>query len=505
LRSLYTRLAVAFLLIIAAVGGGFYLVERWSSAQYHEELTQRLNGSIAMYVTGQTTLIKDGEVNQPELKRLAEQAMVINPSVEVYLLDTEGAILGHSLPPESVLLQRIDLAPIKQLIDGDARLPLRGEDPRNPERSKVFSASPVIDGEVLQGFLYVILGGKQYDELADTVRSSYVSTITLGAITALVCGGFLVGLLVFGVLTRRLSKLTDRVRHLADSGLYPTADEPGGSPSDALQTADSDRLKTTGQDEISRLDAAFTAMAEKINEQFDALQETDRLRRELISNVSHDLRTPLATMHGYVDTLLLKNEVLSAQERQHYLRITHKHTQHLAALIGDLFEISKLESGNLPLSLESFPLAELLHDVVLDFELEARRQGIELSLISPPTAAEVTADIALMQRVLENLIRNALQYTPAGGTITVSLEQHDQQLAVAVADSGRGIPEQQIENIFDRFYTSQHEQQDNVESTGLGLAIVKRILDLHNSRITVVSEVNRGTRFEFELPVAKAA
>lgn len=505
MSSLYTRLALAFLLIIAAVGGGFYLVERWSSAQYHEELTQRLNSSIAMYVTGQTTLIKGGEVNEPELKRLAERAMVINPSVEVYLLDTQGVILGHTLPDESILLRQVDLAPIQQLITGNARLPLRGEDPRNPNRSKVFSASPVMDGEELQGFLYVILGGKQYDELADTVRSSYISTITLGAITALVCSGFLVGLLVFGVLTRRLSKLTDRVRHLAESGGYTTPSGTKNSTCEAPLQAASDHQERAGQDEISRLDAAFTAMTEKINEQFEALQETDRLRRELISNVSHDLRTPLATMHGYVDTLLLKNEELSADERQHYLQITRKHTQHLAALIGDLFEISKLESGNLPLSLESFPLAELLNDVVLDFELEARRRDIELRLQGPPITAEVTADIALMQRVLENLIRNALQYTPAGGAITVSLEQHEQQLAVAVADTGRGIPEQQIENIFDRFYTSQHEQQEDAESTGLGLAIVKRILDLHGSRISVVSEVNRGTRFEFELPVAKAA
>jgi len=497
MNSLYTRLALAFVVIIAAIGGGFYLVERWSMGRYHEELTQRLNASIAMYVTDQTALIRGGEVNKAELKRLAEQAMVINPSVEVYLLDTAGEILGHAQPPGTVLQNKVDLAPVRRLLQGDAHLPLRGTDPRNPARSKVFSAAPVMDGDSLQGYLYVVLGGNKYDQLANSIRASYVRTVSAGAIAAVLCGGLLVGLLVFALLTRRLGRLAKRVQSLADAGF-----EVSGQQAVPLAATSPG---TGAGDEISRLDAAFTAMARRIGEQFEALQETDRLRRELISNVSHDLRTPLATMQGYVDTLLLKNRELDAAEREHYLRITSKHTQRLATLIGDLFEIARLESGNMPLALESFPLAELLHDVVLDFELEAKRRGIELRLQSEPAATLVLADIALLQRVLENLIRNALDYTPVGGSITVSITRKADRLSVAVADTGRGIPEQQLGNIFDRFYTFQDEQRGAAQSTGLGLAIVKRILDLHQSRIEVVSAVNRGTRFEFQLPIAKAA
>ena len=106
MNSLYTRLTLALLLIMVTVGGGFYALEQWSTREYHAELTQRLNGSIAMYVTGQTTLIEDGVVNRSALARLADRAMVINPSVEVYLLDRSGNILGHGLPPESVLQDR---------------------------------------------------------------------------------------------------------------------------------------------------------------------------------------------------------------------------------------------------------------------------------------------------------------------------------------------------------------------------------------------------------------
>jgi signal transduction histidine kinase len=210
-------------------------------------------------------------------------------------------------------------------------------------------------------------------------------------------------------------------------------------------------------------------------------------------------------MHGYVDTLLLKNEELDAASRRHYLQITRKHTQRLGILIGDLFELSKLDSGSMPLSLENFPLAELLHDVVQDFELEARRKNIDLQLNSESGSALVHADIGLVQRVLENLIRNALNYTPPGGRISLDICHRPERVAVSVSDTGCGIPQDQIDNIFDRFYCSDHGQDADGDSSGLGLAIVKRILDLHGSRITVASRMNEGTRFEFSLPAPRAA
>lgn len=497
MKALYTRLALALLLIMITVGGGFYALEQWSTREYHAELTQRLNGSIAMYVTGQSTLIENGAVNREELTLLADRAMVINPSVEVYLLDREGRILGHGLPPDTVLQSSVDLQPVQDLIDGRAHIPIYGTDPRNPDRNKVFSASPVMSGENLQGYLYVVLGGRQYDELAGNIRESYVRKTSIAAISALVAGGFLSGLVAFALLTRRLTALTRAVQSFTDSGF--DSDVATG----ALATRDAKRWKSG--DEISQLGDAFNAMAGKIHEQFDALQENDRLRRELISNVSHDLRTPLATMHGYVDTLLLKNEELDAASREHYLKIARKHTQRLGTLIGDLFELSKLDSGSIPLSLETFPLAELLHDVVQDFELEAQGRNIELRISGEPESALVHADIALVQRVLENLIRNALDYTPKGGRISLEISNRPEQVAVCVSDTGCGIPEDQIENIFDRFYCSDHGQNGRSDSTGLGLAIVKRILDLHNSRITVHSEINKGTRFQFELPLARVA
>ncbi len=489
MKTLFARLSIAFLAIILLTGGGFYMVDRFSNRMYHEELTQRLNGSIAMYVTGERTLIENGVVNDEALSLLAQQAMIINPTVEIYLLDTRGRILGHALPPESVQTDRVDLGPVLQLIAGDVEMPFHGVDPRNLQRKKVFSASEVVHNGEVQGYLYAILGGQKYDELASSIRGSYVQKISLGAMLAIIIAAFLIGLLVFSLLTRRLTQLTRHVQQFTASDFNPEA------------SIHSDRA----DDEIGQLGAAFESMADKIHEQFESLKETDRLRRELVSNVSHDLRTPLASMHGYVDTLLLKNDTLSSEERRHYLEIARKHTQRLAQLIGDLFELSKLDAHSVRPTLEIFSLAELLHDVSQEFELDAEKAGITLLVETRQQSALVRADIGLMQRVLENLLRNALKFTPAGGEVTINLEARPGAVCVAVSDTGCGIPSEDIEKIFDRFYRSENTCSDFDSSAGLGLAIVKRILDLHDSRITVTSRIDQGTRFEFDLPTALAA
>jgi signal transduction histidine kinase len=494
MRTLFARLSAALFLVVAIIGSGFFVVEQMSTRLYYEEITQRLNASIAMYVTGEMQLIEDGAVNENALTLLAQRAMIINPTVEVYLLDTEGRILAHPMPPESIQSDQVALEPVLELMGGETEMPLRGTDPRNTDRQKIFSAHPVMHNDVLQGYLYAILGGQKYDELADSVRGSYVQKLSLGALVAIVLTAFLVGLLVFGLLTRRLTSLTADVQRFTDSGFDPEQVE-------ALAYQISGPGK---QDEIGQLREAFSGMANKIREQFEGLKETDRLRRELVSNVSHDLRTPLASMHGYVETLLLKNDSLSEEERLRYLEITRKHSLRLGQLIGDLFELSKLDSASIKPTLETFSLAELLQDVTQEFELQAENKGIDIDVHAHGDASMVHADIGLMQRVLENLLRNAVRYTPRGGTISISLDKKPGCVAVAVADTGCGIAEHELDRIFDRFYRSEQGEEERTNSAGLGLAIVKRILDLHGSRITVSSRVNQGTRFEFDIP-ARAA
>ena len=499
MKTLFAKLSLALLGIVVLTGSAFFLLERYSTQNYYEEITQRLNAPIAMYVTGERQLMENGVVNDDALSLLAQQAMVINPTVEIYLLDKQGKILGHAMPPDSIQTEQVNLGPVQTLIDGNAQMPLRGTDPRNPNREKVFSAHPVMHNGQLQGYLYAVLGGQKYDELADSIRGSYVQQVSLGALLAIVIAAFLVGLLVFGMMTRRLSRLTTAVRRFTDAGFDLAVLEAG----DAAVLDEPD--KPASGDEINQLRQAFGRMANKIREQFEILKETDRLRRELVTNVSHDLRTPLASMHGYVETLLIKNEALTAEERLHYLEITRKHTKRLGQLIGDLFDLSRLESHGIHPDLEYFSLAELLQDITQEFELEAQQKDITIEVQGGPDNSMVYADIGLMQRVLENLIRNALKFTPRGGEISINLDRKPGCVGVAVADTGCGIAESDLERVFDRFYRTDQGEESGSGSTGLGLAIVRKILDLHGSRITVSSVLNEGTCFEFDLPTRRAA
>jgi len=485
MNTLFAKLSTALLVIVVLMGSAFFIAERINTQLYYEELTQRLNAPIAMYVTGQRDLITGGVPDLDSLTELASHAMVINPTAEIYLLDTEGNVLGHGLPPETVMLDRVDLDPLKALIDGSATMPIRGDDPRSSSIRKVFSAFEVRTDEHLEGYLYVILGGQTYEALSRDIGSSYVGKMSFYVAVVVVMAAAIVGLLVFGLLTRRLKYLSAEMRRISDSDF---AQAPSLQPAAGRA------------DEIDQLARSFVSMSGKIKEQLGQLKENDNLRRELVSNISHDLRTPLSAMQGYLETLIIKGESLSEDERERYLKIARRHTVRLGSLIGDLFELSKLDSASVIPQLESFSVPELVQDIAQEFQLLADKKDIALSLKLDTNSAFTVGDIGLIQRVLENLVRNAIRFTPVGGEVTLSISERPQSVAVAVSDTGAGIPDNEISHIFDRFYRSDQRNGAQSDSSGLGLAIVKKILDLHDSRITVVSKVNAGTRFEFELP-----
>ena len=490
MNTLFAKLSVALLLIVAGMGAAFLVVDRTYTRAYYEELSQNLNAPIAMYVTNQRQLIANGVPDLDSLRDLADHAMVINPSAEIYLLDTNGTILGHNLPPETVLMTGVDLAPIRALIDGETRFPLRGDDPRNTGNQKIFSAWPVTLNDQREGYLYVVLGGQKYEQLAANISESYVARASVVAIAAIVLLTAVIGLLVFGLLTRRLKRLHRDMQRVTESQFE-------------LKPA---LVKTSGSgDEIDALTTAFVDMSAQIRAQIEQLTENDRLRRELVSNISHDLRTPLAAMQGYVETLLINSNSMSAAERERYLRIAQKHAVRLGVLIGDLFELSKLDAASVTPCVESFSLAELVQDIAHEFQLESDRKNIDLHVEVGRSASNTMGDIGLIQRVLENLMRNAIQFTPTGGTVTISITESPGSVAVAVSDSGPGIGADEVPRIFDRFYRARDGEEARSDSSGLGLAIVKRILDLHNSRIVVTSKLNVGTRFEFELPLSRQA
>ena len=226
-------------------------------------------------------------------------------------------------------------------------------------------------------------------------------------------------------------------------------------------------------------------------------QELEQMRRELVANVSHDLRTPLASIHGYIETLLMKKDSLDEETKEKYLNTTLQSTQKLKTLVDELFELSKIESKERKLNIESFSVKELAFDVVSHFKREAEEKKIEIAVDSSEHISLVKADLALIDRTLQNLIGNAVKYCTEGDKINVGIRETNGKIVVSISDSGSGISEEDLPHLFDRFFKGKSSKP----GTGLGLAIVKGILELHDSEYKVESKLGEGTRFTFTLNI----
>jgi hypothetical protein len=238
--------------------------------------------------------------------------------------------------------------------------------------------------------------------------------------------------------------------------------------------------------------------------QLEQLAEIDQLRRELLANVSHDLRTPLASLRGYIETLLLMDGELSPEARRRYLKIAEKNCTRLTRLVDDLFDVACLDAGAIEPKVEPFYVCELVWDVGQKLALAAEKAGVEITIAAVHGLPQLAGDIAWIERAVINLADNALRHTDAGGQVELGVEQHDADtLRLWVADTGVGIDPAIRAHIFDRYYRSKDMPGGGRPgSAGLGLPIAKRVVDLHSGRIAVHSEVGEGTTFSMFLPIA---
>ena len=323
------------------------------------------------------------------------------------------------------------------------------------------------------------------------VQGSYILRLsfwTTGA--ALICSIF-AGLLLFYLLTKRVRLLASTMDAFAENNFSEHVD--------SWNRFDLQKSGSEFSDEIDRLGNTFNKMAERIVEQVRALTKADELRRELVANVSHDIHTPLTSLQGHLESLLLREGKATSQERRESLEVALKHSERLAKLASELFELSKLESRERRLQIEAFSLGELVQDVTQKFQLAANNKQVRLQTNFRADLPFVSADIGLIERVFENLLENAVRYTPEGGTITVTLNPEEERIMVQVADTGCGIPQERIPYVFERFYRVDPSFSEESRGAGLGLSIVKQILDLHGSPIEVRSTINEGSTFTFYL------
>jgi signal transduction histidine kinase len=414
-----------------------------------------------------------------------------------YAVARNGDLIAH--PDISLVLQRRNMAHLEQVSEAFKPEP-GGERPHgtvvnNLQGKQVFSSSAVIPD----------LGWAVFVEqpVEEVYRPLYASMLRTSGFLLLGLGMALVAsLLVARRVVRPLETLRRGVQRI------------GGGDMSA-------RLDVKTGDEIELLAEEFNKMTENLRGAYDGLerkvaqrtqdlalanerlQELDRLKSDFVSNVSHELRTPLTAIKGAVDLVLREVAGPLTEKQIHYLTRVRSNTQHLAGLINDLLDLSKIESGKTEMKSSRVSMGGLVHEVVETLRPVAAEKAIALEATAPEPSIMVWADRDKVNQVLINLIGNAIKFTPHQGSVTVSASRNgNERVQVSVADTGPGVPPDEKEKIFDKFYQIADPEGVKPKGTGLGLAICKALVELHGGRIWVETEPNCGSTFFFTLPAS---
>ncbi len=311
--------------------------------------------------------------------------------------------------------------------------------------------------------------GEQRTLEDDFLRSVNRSILLAGLVTGALA--LVLGLVIFRQITAPLRALTEAAGHIAAGDL-------------------SQQVEIHSQDELGQLGRAFNTMAE-------ALARQEELRRNMVADVAHELRTPLSVIRGNLEALL--DDVFPLTKES--VASIHKETMLLSRLVGDLQELALAEAGQLTIKKTPLTLRAVLEPIIASIEPQAAERGLTVKLDVPPDLPPISGDPDRLRQIFLNLLSNALRYTPGGGQIAISARQKPPWVEVRVADTGQGIDPENLPHIFDRFHRP-HQRRD-LGGTGLGLAIVRHLVEVHGGHIRVESQVGAGTTFIFTLPALR--
>ena len=476
---LFWKISSVFTVLLIALGLTFVLIASKFSKLYYTKAHQQLYSDIAQHLANFTKPIKNGRPDTAVTHDIIHSTMVANPSVEVYLLDTAGNITDFVVPDTTVLVRRVNMSIIKQWLKAKEDDKPLGDNPKQPGEPGIFSVAPVHENGAVAGYVYAVLASEKQKEILNHLNTQFYPKLSSYIFFAALFVALIVGLITFFLITDSICRIAAVVKRFKE-GDY------------------SARIDGYGSGNLGVLASSYNEMADVIVMNIDKITATDKFRQELIANVSHDLRTPLSIMQGYVETLMIKKETVTAADKEKYLGIVYDSTKKLSLMVEQLFQYAKLEANVITPEKEPFPINELASDVLMSFQIKSMKQSVQLKLESPGSLPQVFADVALTERVFQNLLDNALKFTPGGGSITIHLLEVRNGVKVIVRDSGTGIsPEDQV-HIFERYKQLGNEKIPK-KGMGIGLAIVKKILELHQSSIEVVSEKGKGTAFNFVL------
>ena len=343
------------------------------------------------------------------------------------------------------------------------------------------TTTPVVIGNQFAGLVLVLY----LDSRPTGIQHELGRLLSLPSTLVLMVASVVVALVVFNPARRRLEALEHAAQTLGAGDLKARAPQSGG-------------------DEIARVAAAFNRMADELETRDAALRTSDALRRQMMADVSHELKTPLTAMRGYIETLRMPEIALDAERRERYFETIDRETRRLERILKDLLDLARYEHGAVVLQPRLFDIERLFENVAKRHERAAQTKLVTIRIDVDSQADQVNADPDRIEQAIENLVANALRHTPVGGTITLSAAHRDGLARLEVSDTGSGIAAEHLPHVFERFYKVDASRAAENTGSGLGLSITKAIIARHGGTIRVTSEPGQTT-FTMLLPQSAAS
>ena len=484
MKPLYRKISEAYLVLLVGTTAVLSVsTMRWW--YYTDELTSQVaSWSVAAAVVDELRPeLSHSPVNEVSLKGRLYRLGQLIPEMNLYLLDEQGTI--RYTVGISPAIKSVDLAPVKKFLEmrGYPSNPISGDNPAKKGESAPITVAR-IDEAGFKGYAYIVLRGQRAELVWHRVGDISSTLYALSSLLFILVSSFVLGALLFRLLTRRLSLMT-RTLQMFEAGDYQA------------------RIAYAGDDEIGTHARAFNAMADTIVAGVDKLRNEDRLRRELVAALSHDLRRPMALAHMRLQVLLERQDGIEREALATGLTQVYRTIDDSIRMLDDLFELSKLEDREAVPDREVFSANEMVSEIAARFVPLAEQAEVTLSFERAENDPDVWGDAAMYRRVLANIVENAIRHTPRGGRVTIRARARDGgKIVIEVIDTGIGIKSDELPLIFSRFYRAQNSQDGG---SGLGLAIAKKLIDAHGEQIGVESVVGKGSVFHFTLAILPGA
>jgi signal transduction histidine kinase len=462
-RSFYWRIGITFVafVVVILITQGLILSYVISSEDAQDQYRAPV---LAAEVASDVTTLLHGNPSTDLGVHLRSRYPPERAGRLVYVAMREGPIFSSTADevPDSIRLTAMSAF---------GERPLRFTDAVRP-----ITTTPVLVGQQLVGLVLVLV----LEARPAGISHELGRLLSLPSTLVLMLAAVVVALVVFNPARRRLAALEQAAQRLGEGDLTARAPQAGG-------------------DEIARVAAAFNRMASDLETRDQALRTSDALRRQMMADVSHELKTPLTAMRGYIETLRMPEVALDPERRHRYFETIDRETRRLERIVKDLLDLARYEHGAVVLQRRLFDIGRLFENVAGRHEHAAQAKGVVIDIDVQHSADQVSADPDRIEQAIENLVGNALRHTPSGGTITLRATHADGMAILSVTDSGGGIAPEHLPRVFERFYKVDAARAAESTGSGLGLSITKAIIERHGGTIRVTSQPGQTT-FTVSLP-----